>query len=245
MYIYIDETIHEQFGFMILAYVLCQEDPQDDLSKILHFHKKIECHALEKMVNNETTQSLRCSFIKYLNDNCKWGVFVLKKESRWNLVNELPTFITKLVANCSTVDNISIFLDEGIIKKSILPSIKEEVGIQKIYICASHEVNGIQLADLIAALNGVCLREEISQAPKILQYGKEFGFDPPIKAELGYELWATLRYSMYHKPLLVGEDIPYEFDTKEYGFFISDQCPKELSIASEKKFGKLYLGCIH
>jgi hypothetical protein len=35
MNIYIDESIHEKYGFMLLAYVLCRRDPQDELSELL------------------------------------------------------------------------------------------------------------------------------------------------------------------------------------------------------------------
>jgi len=138
-------------------------------------------------------------------------------------------------------------MDEGIVKENQRQSIREATGIEQLELCKSHEMNGIQLADLVAALCGVRLREEISQKPKMLQYGDESGFDPPIQAELGYELWASLRYSMHRESTPLGEDIPEmaEFPTIGYGLFISDKCSQRLRDAAEKLFGRVYLGCLH
>ena len=87
----------------------------------------------------------------------------------------------------------------------------------------SHIVHGIQLAYLVAGLCGVRLREEISGNPKMLVCGEDCGYDPPIEAELGFELWAALRYSMLHAPDALGEEMPSMamFPTRGYGFLTS------------------------
>ncbi len=247
MNIYIDETVHEHHGFLILAYVLCPSDPQDDLARVLTAHMKEEFHALEKMHGNERAQELRSEIRSYVNSNCRWGVFVLPSDTRWMLSDELAWFITKLVETCSGADRVSVFMDEGIIKQGDLPSLRETTGIERLKLCKSHEVNGIQLSDLVAALCGVRLREEIAHKPKMLQYGDESGFDPPIEAELGYELWASLRYSMHRDSAPIGRDMPEmaEFRTSGYGLFVSEKCSPELRSVAEKLFGRVYLGCIH
>lgn len=247
MNIYIDETVHEQHGFLILAYVLCSSDPQNDLTRILTSNAAEEFHALEKMHGNDRAQKLRGEMRSYVNSNCRWGVFVLPSSVRWNLADELPAFISKLIGSYSSTDAVSVYMDEGIVKKNQIQSLREATGIKQLDLCKSHEVNGIQLADLVAALCGVRLREEISETPKMLQYGDESGFDPPIQAELGYELWASLRYSMHRESMALGEDMPEmaEFPTTGYGLFISDKCSQQLCDVAEKIFGRVYLGCIH
>lgn len=247
MNIYLDETIHEDHGFLILAYVLSLSDPQDDLARILTSHKEEEFHALEKMEGNKRAQKLRNEIRNYVNRNCRWGVFVLPSDERWGLSKELPEFITQLVGTCSNTDTASLFMDEGIVKPIDLQFLREATGIERIYLCKSHEIKGIQLADLVAALCGVRLREEISQAPKLLQYGAESGFDPPIKLELGYELWASLRYSMHCDSAPLGKEMPEmaEFCTSGYGLFVSKKCSPELRDSAERLFGQVYLGCIH
>jgi hypothetical protein len=247
MNIYLDETVHDQHGFLILAYVICPSDPQADLAHVLASHMAKEFHALEKMCGNEKAQKLRCKIRSYVNRNCRWGVFVLPSEARWTLSDELPAFFSQLVGTCSSTDAVSVYMDEGVVKQGDLRPLREVTGIEQLSLCKSHEVNGIQLADLVAALCGVRLREEISQNPKRLQYGQESGFDPPIEAELGYELWASLRYSMHRASVPFGEDMPEmaEFLTNGYGLFVSDKCSLKLRDAAEKLFGRVYLGCIH
>lgn len=247
MHIYIDETVHEQLGFMILAYVLCPSNPQSDLEHILKSHMKDEFHSLEKMDGNEQAQKLRREIKNYVSLNCQWGVFVLPIEARWTLSEELLRFLTELVGSCANNDGVAIYMDEGIIRESDLGALRYATGIDRLELCKSHEINGIQLADLVAALSGVRLREEISQMPKMLRFGDESGFNPPIEAKLGYELWASLRYSMHCITVPQGENMPEmaEFCTNGYGLFISDKCSFKLREAAEKVFGQVYLGCIH
>ncbi|MFW6253918.1 MAG: DUF3800 domain-containing protein [Chitinivibrionales bacterium] len=247
MNIYIDESIHEKHGFMLLAYVLCPNDPQKKLASILAKHKKAEFHALEKMDGNKRTQMLRSEIRQYINWSCQWGVFVFPSDSRCSLAGDLPQFFNNLSTANVKDDLIRIHLDEGIIKPSELKIISNDISDIEILLSKSYEVNGIQLADLVASLNGIRLREEISQSPKMLTYGDESGFNPPIEAELGYELWASLRYSMCRSSNPLDEEMPgmAEFLTKGYGLFISDKCSPELQASAEKIFGRVYLSCIH
>jgi len=247
MNIYIDESVHEKHGFMLLAYVLCTTDPHSDIEEILAKHEKDEFHALEKMDGNTRMQKLRREIKRYVNWNCRWGVFILPSDLRWDLVDDLSDFIRDIVDVYALPDSVKIYFDEGIIKPNELKILSNKIGVKQIDLCKSHEVNGIQLSDLVASLCGVRLREEISQSPKMLTYGDEFGFNPPIEAELGYELWADLRYSMCRSSEPIGDEMPEmaEFDTKGYGLFVSEKCALDLQASAEKIFGCVYLGCIH
>lgn len=70
----------------------------------------------------------------------------------------------------------NIFFDEGIINPTEALSLcSDEV---KVITCSSHEVCGIQLADLVASFSGVRLRETITGKAKILTYGYDFGYEP-------------------------------------------------------------------
>ena len=161
------------------------------------------------------------------------------KDDFSNLVAGLSKFILD--------EPLRIYIDEGIISINEVDEIRNISKVDSINTCRSHEVNGIQLADLVAALSGVRLREEISENPKMLTYGNESGFDPPIEAELGYELWASLRYSMLRNPETKRDEMPEmaSFETEGYGLFVSPRCSDELSRKARKLFGEVYLGCIH
>lgn len=246
MKIYIDESIHDQHGFMLLAYVTCRRDPYDALNNILKKYGIEEFHACKKMQNNHTMQKLRSSIRSYVNSYCGWGVMVLSNTARLNIKDDFSYLVTGLSKSILD-DPMRIYIDESIISNNEIDEIRNVSKVDSINICRSHEVNGIQLADLAAALCRVRLREEISEFPKMLTYGNESGFDPPIEAELGYELWASLRYSMLKHPKPKGEEMPNmaSFETEGYGLFVSPRCSDELSRKGRKLFGEVYLGCIH
>jgi hypothetical protein len=246
MNIYIDESIHDKYGFMLIAYVLCGKDPKDELKKILSYHGLPEFHASEEMCNNKSMQEVRQDFLSYINLNCKWGVMVLPISSRFSLLSDLLSLLSEMQKN-GLEEATDLYLDEGIITKQDLPEIENIEIVHSAKICNSVIVHGIQLSDLVAALCGVRFREEISQNPKFLQYGDESGYDPPIEAEVGYELWASLRYSMLHAPTAFGEDMPSMamYPTYGYGFFLSANCSNDLREKADKTFGAIYLGCIH
>ena len=246
MNIYIDESIHEQHGFMLLAYVTCRRDPQNSLNNILKEYGVEEFHACKKMQNNQKLQKLRSSIRNYVNSYCGWGVMVLPNTARQNIRDDFSNLVTRL-AKFLFDDPLRIYIDEGIISNNEADEIKSVSKVDSINICSSHAVNGIQLADLVAALCGVRLREEISENPKMLTYGDESGFDPPVEAKLGYELWASLRYSMLRQAEPKGDEMPdmASFETEGYGLYVSPRCSDGLSRKAQKLFGEVYLGCIH
>jgi hypothetical protein len=140
-----------------------------------------------------------------------------------------------------------LYIDEGILDNQALAEVNQLEVIGNAQICCSQAVHGIQLADLVAGLCGVRLREEISGEPKMLMYGEDCGYDPPIEADLGSELWAALRFKMLHAPDAFGEDMSGRamFPTHGYGFLTSRKCSNSLQEKADRVFGAVYLGCIH
>ena len=88
-----DESIHDKYGFMIIAFVLCWDDPQSALEKILAEYKTDEFHACDKMKDNDSMQRLRSSIKSYINWNGSWGVMIFSNNNRHNLADELMKMI--------------------------------------------------------------------------------------------------------------------------------------------------------
>lgn len=246
MYLYIDESIHNNYGFMVIAYVLCEINPQSDLAGILAKYDMEEFHACTRMESNTSMQSLRNEFASFVNSKCYWGVLVLPSDSRSNLSDDIKSMLDIITRDVCRMP-LDVFIDEGIIDKTAARSMCAITDINSASICSSRDCKGIQLADLVAALSGIRLKEEIGNNPKMLSYGEAYGYAPPIEAELGFELWATLRYSMLRQSTSMGDDMPEMamFPTLGYGLFISPKCSNELSEKADKVFGSVYLGCIH
>lgn len=246
MYVFIDESIHSDHDFMLLSFVICQQDPQEELCKILNEFGLLEFHACEKMDGNQLMQHMRKAFIEFIFHNARWGVFILPSNARHKIFHDfsfLIAHIEKLLGDRW----LNIFVDEGVAKRSEIFQVKLKNNASKIVISDSSIVKGVQLADLVAALCGVRLREKISGNAKILTYGAESGYEPPIKAELGFELWAKLRYMMCRGDMPIGNskiEIA-TFPTIDSGLLLSDQLPERISTIARKTFGQLYLGCIY
>lgn len=230
---------------MLVAFVMSEENPQKNLERLLINKENNEFHACERMLNNQEAQSLRENLRDFINFYCKWGVIVFPDTDRWKITRELARVLVFISTKYSKPTHA--FLDESLIKRQDMVELKNNSKALQVEICKSHEVYGIQLADLVAASCGVRLREELSGLPKLLKYGKESGYEPPIEAPLGFELWASLRWSMYSSNLPSSEASPElcEFITEGYGFFTSENCTPELRSAAYDLFGTKYLGCIH
>lgn len=246
MKIFIDESIHDEYGFMLLAFVMCKADPSKALSEILNRSKIDEYHSAAQMKNNAIMQNIRSELKNYINSKCYWGIMVLPNNNRQNIMQDFSELIEGLVKALDK-NEVDIYVDEGIVNSDQTQTVKSKYTIKSIQLVDSKVVQGIQLADLVAALCGVRLREEISGKAKKLTYGQSAGFDPPIEANIGYEFWASLRHSMMNSNKPEGEEMPEMacFDTKGFGLLISKSCSTKLEHAAEKVFGEVYLGCIH
>ena len=168
---------------MIMAYVVCDQDPQSDINKILSEHSVDEHHSCARMDQSESLRDLRCKLISYLNSNCRWGSFIMPSEYRHCCYSDVSFLLSLLIKNFPDGKG-NVFFDEGIINSTEALSLcSDEV---KVITCSSHEVCGIQLADLVASFSGVRFRETITGKAKILTYGYDCGYEPPIEASLGF-----------------------------------------------------------
>jgi hypothetical protein len=95
------------------------------------------------------------------------------------------------------------------------------------------------------------LLEEMGIISKTVLAGEYSGYVPDLKIELGFELWAGLRYAILSKNdeppgLSPTDDLePPFFRVEGYGLFIAPSCNHVLTQHARKRFGVNYLGCIH
>ena len=115
----------------------------------------------------------------------------------------------------------------------------------------SRLIGGIQLADLAAHSMSVMLLEQLGLVKKMVKAGENSGYDPELDIELGFELWASFRYSFFKAPQPKPGPIPDDpvgelmFDVESYGLHIAASCDEKLREAALLRFGECYLGCIH
>lgn len=114
------------------------------------------------------------------------------------------------------------------------------------------QIAGIQLADLAAHSCGIILLESLGLVTKTIKAGDDSGYDPELKINLGFELWAGLRYSFLAEPPPpiddwdTAEDQPQPIaNVKPYGLHLVDGVADEVRSAALDTFGTMYYGCTH
>jgi hypothetical protein len=72
--------------------------------------------------------------------------------------------------------------------------------------------------------------------------------------ELGFELWAVVRYCFFGEgPNVTVEELQAADDVTDLlrvevgkrGLYIADSCSERLRTAASSRFGSMYIGCIH
>ena len=106
-------------------------------------------------------------------------------------------------ANKLTASGHHVYFDQGIIVgPDLAGKFGRRVGVQCEVLLNqdSRSVGGVQVADLAAHSMGVMLLESLGYLKKTVKAGENSGYDPDLDIELGFELWASLRYAFFKAP---------------------------------------------
>lgn len=257
-YFYFDETIQERGGFIIGAFVYSSSDVTP---KVYSAIEQVglrpgvdEFKSGARMDRYPKQAELRGRLVEVLR-NTRVGVVVVSATKRASLGHQALLGLRKILsANGLAQTPHSVFLDEGItIDRNTCKTLLGEPGaLCEIYQSQDSKlIGGIQLADLTAHFLGGMLLEHLGLVSKLVRVGEDSGYDPDLEIELGFELWATLRYLFFKarqpNPGAIPDDPVGDliFDVENYGLHISEGCPQILKEAALQRFGSCYLGCIH
>lgn len=255
---YFDETIQERGGFIIGAFVY---SPNDISPLVFSAIEQVglrpgvdEFKSGTRMDRNPKQAELRNRLMGILS-NTRVGVVVVPAAERTLLGHHALLGLRKMLsANGLAEKPHSVFLDQGItVDRGSCKDLLGGPGVFcKIYLSQDSKlIGGIQLADLTAYLLGGMLLESLGLVSKLVRAGQNSGYDPDLEIELGFELWASLRYQFFKAPQPNSGAIPEDpvgdpvFDVENFGLHISDGCPQALKDAAVQRFGTCYLGCIH
>jgi hypothetical protein len=255
---YFDETIQERGGFIIGAFVY---SPNDATPAVYLAIEQVglrpgvdEFKSGSRMDRNPKQAELRNRLMESLS-NTRVGVVVVPVTERASLGHHALLGLRKILSDNGLAQKPHcVFLDQGItVDRS---SCKDPLGEPGAF-CEVHQsqdsklIGGIQLADLTAHLLGGMLLESLGLVSKLVRARENSGHDPDLEIELGFELWASLRYQFFKAPQPKPGAIPDDpigdlmFDVENFGLHISDGCPQALKEAARQRFGTCYLGCIH
>lgn len=257
-FFYFDESIHEKDGFIIGAFIYYRADITPSVFGALtevglrpgidEFKSSAKMAAVPEQI--KARGRLRC-----LLDGVSTGIVVIPSAEREKLGDEAILGLGKILqANDLLVKLHQVFLDQGIsVTGAALEIFRKGPGrLCEVHVNQDSKViGGIQLADLAAHSMSVMLLEQMGLFKKMVKAGGNSGYDPELEIELGFELWASLRYSFFKAPHPKPGPIPDDpvgeliFDVENYGLHIAATCSGRLREAALARFGECYLGCIH
>lgn len=247
---YFDESIHDDANFIIGAFVYSATNLNELGAKI--FEKSGLAFGNDEFKSSNITDGdesrleLRNAMKEQILHQ-KIGFLVTPVDNRNILGDEAIKCLEKIIENNNLSDESHhVYFDESIgFSDSISKLDPNKIQIhtdQK-----SHEFLGIQLADLCAHTLSIMLREQLGLICKAITHGSNAGFEPEVQMPLGYEMWATLRYSFFTQDSIQ----PFDLDTgwnlniEPYAFYVSDDCDPSVQKAVMKRFSTIYVGCIH
>lgn len=255
---YFDESIQARAGFIVGAFVYSERDLTPTVFSAL---EQIglkpgvdEFKSGAHMARNPKQKQLR-ELLSSLLINTRVGVVVVPADQRSMLGAEAIRCLEKILeANKLNNHHHQVFLDENISVGAETMDLFLKGPGARCQLQLSQDsklIGGIQLADLAAHSLGVMLLEHMGFLKKKVWTGENSGYGPDFEIELGFELWASLRYSFFKAPQPKPGAIPDDpvgelmFDIENYGLHISSACSAELRDAALGRFGECYLGCIH
>lgn len=234
--LYFDESIRDKGGFIVGALIVTEVDLAVEIRQRwldMGLDPAIsEYKSSAPKSGNPQSQQQR-DILADLLRSAKLGFTICPLRDRTNLGQHCASLIfqlqrTKLLEKRSH----DLFVDQNIFISREDRGVLEESGVRVHLHQDSRVAAGIQLADHCAHALGGMLLEEIGIVRKIVLAGENSGYDPELEIELGFELWAMLRYSL----LGVNEHIPGLspppddltnpfFRVDGYGMFLSPSCP--------------------
>ncbi|MBS0126292.1 DUF3800 domain-containing protein [Thetidibacter halocola] len=255
-YLYLDDSKHHQFGFSLAAFVICDDDPTEEIAKILNRHgfdpSSFEYKSSAKMKGDDRLQALRSALKLYIGRKCKIAICVVDGDKNLGLA-ALKLLSTALDHPDLTEQRHQVFFDEGLFssKKAAYELAGSDVALA---CCEFHfeqdsrHLLGIQLADIVAHTCSTMLLEKLGHVTKKIVFNNPMdSVYHGLEIELGFEMWAGIRYAFLSQNKANPKD---DFDLANvdvypWGLFVDESVGETISIAAMERFGENYLGCIH
>lgn len=252
-YLYFDESIRDKGGFIVGAVVVSE----DDLTPLVHGKwrelgmdpTRFEYKSRNVKASAEDAIRHRDE-IHALLERAQLGIVVCPAEDRASLGAHAVSLSMQLVAKgCINPGPHIFFIDQGIKLTDEDIAGAHALGIEVRGEQDSKAIGGLQLADHVSHLLGSLLLEQMGLLTKTVRAGENSGYDPDMERELGYELWASLRYYIISAPAETSGIDPEDWfavrPVDTFGLYIAPSCGSELRAFAGDRFGTNYLGCIH
>ena len=254
-YFYFDESIHTRGGFILGAWVYSKHDLTPKIFDAIAasgLRPGTDEYKSGKLIkNDERLANLRYRIIRALVPECRIGVVVHPSNDRNGLCESALHCLWEILeCNSEIHDRHSVYIDEGIrlqspLDRKLVEGLQQSGVTENRYECDSRRVAGIQAADLAAHTCAIMLLDEMGMVEKKVRI---IDYEPDNDIELGFEMWARLRHCFFVNDRLFPDcenDPAMEAECVMSGLHIASACSLRLAMCAQKRFGTVYLGCIH
>ena len=257
-YFYFDESMHSKGDFVLGAFVYSRVDVNKEIEEAIKSSglvPGIDEYKSGIHVGRNPEQARLRDKLKSIVQKTKIGVVINSYDKRNELGLTALKGLKQILNNYKPPEDLhSVYFDENIFQNvQEAETISSKQGINEFCKCYfeqdSRIIKGLQLADLVAHTCSIMLLETIGLVNKTVKAGDNSGYDPNLEIEIGFELWAGLRYNFFAKPPPHPDEwrdqIDFKSTVREVGLYISDNCSGELRAKALDRFAEMYLGCIH
>jgi len=255
-FMYFDESIHAAAGFIVGAWAVWQEDPTSRIDaglKDAGLRPGLEeFKSGARMTGNEAMIRARGALHDVLR-NSRIGVVVVPSKCRSNLGQEAVRGLHKILSTSDLgISGHDVFFDQGLISdRRPFDELVQDLGLAGCHMHVEQNsvtVLGLQAADLVAHTCATMLLSQMGFVTKRVKAGEYSGYEPDDDIDLGFLLWASLRWNFFAAPpppFAKGEEPSFEADVASRGLFVANTASDDLRSAAHARFGTMYLGCIH
>lgn len=250
-YFYFDDSIHDDAGFITGCLVYSEEDLNtkvyNALLKCGLDPEKDEHKSGKRIFGNDKLMQLR-SEIFGISGLSKIALTFVPRNKRESLfIHGLNLYYKVVENNDLPKSGNKIFFDQGIFEqKEYSKNIPIKYG-ELFCHQDSKLTRGIQVADFLAHICSMMLKEKLGLLKKSIPAGENSGYDPEMMIDIGFTFWASIRYQYFQGLKDVSEESAARghMNVKDYGLLISDDFEPELKEKIQERFEYNYLGCIH
>ena len=254
-YLYFDESIRDKGDFIVGALVLADFDLSKgvtDLWLAMGIDPTLAEFKSSGFKVADSKGRHQRSALRGLLQSLQLAFVVCPRSDRRRLGMHLTSLVHQLLdRGLLMVGKHDLHVDQNI---SVSASAKASLAVRGVVANVNQDsrvASGIQVADYAAHSLGGMLLEEMGIAAKKVPLDEGSGHESTAEIELGFELWAGLRFAILGKNEDVpGHSIPGDpvnpfFNVDGYGLYIAPSCSESLASAARGRFGVNYLGCIH
>lgn len=210
--VFVDESIRENDGFVLTAFVVSPIDLSplvaDALSQAGLTVGRDEFKSRTLMQNRPELRRLREQLFAAATEHAQLGFLVASMTNRSTLGRQILSALALLIRrNGFDLDELAIYLDQGLVRsrRDALEHVAEGDAVARSDMFVeqdSRRVLGLQVADAVAHAAAQLLSEGLKESPKLVKPGEAAGLAETDSVTLSWDLLLTLRNGVLTRPLV-------------------------------------------